>query len=67
MGPVSAPVQELHAYGDPVREVVYQAEHVGADLIVVGNRGLSPIKELLLGSVSDGIARHAKVPVTIVR
>ena len=36
------------------------------DMIVVGSRGHSGIAGLLLGSTTDYVARHAKVPVVIV-
>lgn len=53
--------------GDP-RTVV--AEYVltsGADLLVVGSRGLSGATQALLGSVSSYLASHASCPVVVYR
>lgn len=53
--------------GEPAEEIVDYARLEQIDMIVMGSRGLSPIKELLLGSVSDKVLRTAPCPVLIVR
>ena len=53
--------------GDPANEIVEAAKAGGYDLIVVGHRGLSPIKAFLLGSVSDRVVAHAPCSVLVVR
>ena len=50
-----------------VDEIIGHLESHPTDLLVVGSRGLSSAKRLLLGSVSDAIAHHVKCPVLIVR
>jgi len=53
--------------GKPSFEIVRFAREEGIDLIVMGSRGLSGIKELLVGSVSSQVVDHAPCSVTIVR
>ena len=53
--------------GDPREEIIKAAEEWGADLVVVGARGLGAIKGFLLGSVSHAVARHAPCPVLVVK
>lgn len=43
------------------------ADEKRARAVVVGARGLSPLKELILGSTSAGLAHHCRRPVLIVR
>lgn len=45
--------------GTPGTVILDEARQDGADLVVVGCRGLGPIRRVLLGSVSDQVARHA--------
>ena len=47
--------------------IVQYAEHENIDLIVVGTRGRSGFKRLLLGSTASGIVTHAHCPVMVVR
>lgn len=53
--------------GKPSEQIVRYAKNRGIDLIVMGSRGLSGFKELLLGSVSAQVLEHAPCSVTIVR
>ncbi|MEM2947149.1 MAG: universal stress protein [Candidatus Bathyarchaeia archaeon] len=53
--------------GHVVHEIVKAAEEGRFDLIVMGARGISKIKELILGSVSDGVIRNAPCPVLITK
>jgi nucleotide-binding universal stress UspA family protein len=59
-------VEERSIVGAPVDALVGLAEDVGADLLVVGNVGLSTIAGRLLGSVPANVSRRAKVDVLIV-
>jgi nucleotide-binding universal stress UspA family protein len=50
-----------------VQTILDVAERHDAALIVLGARGLSRFRSMLLGSVSNGVAQHARRPVLIVR
>ena len=60
-------VHTLLEEGHPVHEIVRAAQEGKFELIVMGARGLSHIRELLLGGVSDAIMHHAVCPVLIVK
>ena len=53
--------------GSPKKAIVEEAESWGADLIVLGARGLGAWERLLLGSVSHAVVQYAKCSVEIVR
>ena len=53
--------------GDPAKIIIELAKSNDYDLIVMGSRGRSAFKELLLGSVTQKVAHHAKCPVMVVR
>lgn len=53
--------------GSAAKQIVAYADVIGADLIVVGSRGLGRVSGALLGSVSRAVLRDAKRPVLIVR
>ena len=53
--------------GHTVKEILKVASEGNFNLIVIGARGMSNIKELLMGSVSDGVVKHAPCNVLVVR
>ena len=53
--------------GSPAQVIVDEAKSWGADLIILGSRGLGVWNRLLLGSVSNAVVHHAKCSVEIVR
>lgn len=61
--------QRIHALvreGPPAQVLLAVAHEVGADLIVVGTRGLRGAARFFLGSVSQAVVAEAPCPVTIV-
>lgn len=52
--------------GDPAEVIIDEAEGGGADLIIVGSRGMTGAKRFLLGSVPNKISHHAPCDVLIV-
>lgn len=60
-------VETLLIEGHAVEQIVKTCREGNFDLIVMGARGLSKIKEMLLGSVSDGVIRYACCPVLVVK
>ena len=53
--------------GDPADAILDVAEEVGADLIVVGNKGMTGARRFLLGSVPNKVSHHAPCSVMIIR
>jgi nucleotide-binding universal stress UspA family protein len=53
--------------GDPADAILDVAEETGADLIVVGNKGMTGARRFLLGSVPNKVSHHAPCNVMIVR
>lgn len=51
----------------PAEQIAQLASDLEADLIVVGTHGRRGIRRLLLGSVAEGVVRHATCPVLVVR
>jgi nucleotide-binding universal stress UspA family protein len=53
--------------GAPLHGLFATVSNVGADLLVVGVRGVTGLRHLLLGSVAEGALNRSPVPVLLVR
>jgi nucleotide-binding universal stress UspA family protein len=60
-------IETFACQGNAADAIVDVAEEQGADLIVVGNRGMTGAKRFLLGSVPNRVSHHAPCSVLIVR
>ena len=57
-----------HAHqGDPADAILDVAEQQKADLVIVGNKGMTGAKRFLLGSVPNKVSHHAPCSVLIIR
>jgi nucleotide-binding universal stress UspA family protein len=60
-------VQTHPVEADPADAILNVAEEVKADLIVVGNKGMTGARRYLMGSVPNNVSHHAPCSVIIVR
>ncbi len=60
-------IQTHPVEADPADAILNVAEKVDADLIVVGNKGMTGARRYLLGSVPNNVSHHAPCSVIIVR
>ncbi|MFL5883439.1 MAG: universal stress protein [Thermoleophilaceae bacterium] len=60
-------VETFARQGDPADAILDVAEEKNADLIVVGNKGMTGAKRFLLGSVPNKVSHHAPCSVMIIR
>jgi nucleotide-binding universal stress UspA family protein len=60
-------VQTHPIEGDPAEAILSVAEEIKADLIVVGNKGMTGARRYILGSVPNNVSHHAPCSVIIVR
>lgn len=56
----------LVVQGPTIQKIVDEASRLNADLVVIGSHGHSALRDLVLGSVSDGVVRKAPCPVLVV-
>ena len=54
-------------HGGAAKAIVNEASDFGADLIVMGSRGLSDFQALLVGGVAHKVVHYAHCPVLVVR
>ncbi|BAM70064.1 universal stress protein [Methanothermobacter sp. CaT2] len=59
-------VHKMMVDGSPAETILKVADEENVDLIVVGASGKHALERFLLGSVSEKIVRHARVPVLVV-
>ncbi len=65
--PVGIKTKYMVEIGQPPEIILDICKKEQCDLIIMGNRGLSTIKQLILGSVSDYVMSNAICPVMIIR
>lgn len=53
--------------GDPGGKIIDLAEELEVSLVIMGSRGLGPVKRLVLGSTSEEVIHRAPCPVLVVR
>lgn len=59
-------VEEETSIGDPAEEIIRFTEDDNTVMVIIGRRGLSRMRSLMLGSVSDKVLRHSRSPVTVI-
>jgi len=67
--PPDIAVEKVVRFGtrEPVMEIIEEANHASADLIVIATHGYSGFTRVLLGSTAERVVRHAPCPVLVMR
>ena len=60
-------VEQVVTEGAPLRELLAAVAHARAGVLIVGARGVTGLRHLLLGSVAEGALNASPVPVLVVR
>jgi nucleotide-binding universal stress UspA family protein len=66
LGRAGVSARSVARLGEPADALLAVTEEFDADLVVIGNRGLSGVRRYLLGAVADRVAHHAPCSVHIV-
>ncbi|MGG6460233.1 MAG: universal stress protein [Candidatus Eiseniibacteriota bacterium] len=64
---VSVETTVLAKYTNVVKEILEYSEQMKIDMIVIGSRGMTGLKKMLLGSVADGVVTYSHCPVLVVK
>ena len=64
---VSVKTDVLIKYTSVTKEIIEYAERMNIDVIVIGSRGMTGFKKLLLGSVASGVVTYSHCPVLVVK
>ncbi len=59
-------MHQFSPVGKPYKEILKTAERWGAELIITGTHRTTGWKRLIIGSISEDIIRHSKIPVMVV-
>lgn len=66
LGLEAARVHTMHVIGIPGDTIISEARLGGYELVAMGRRGLSPLRELLVGSVSQAVIHRSPCPLLLV-
>ncbi len=66
-GDAGIKVSEVKLSGHAAEAILKYAKSADEPMIIVGSRGLSTFKGILVGSISQSLVHHAECPVTVVR
>jgi nucleotide-binding universal stress UspA family protein len=61
------PSEAVVRTGQPMHEIVAEAKHRGADLIILSTHGRTGLRHVFMGSVAENVIRYAPCPVLTVR
>jgi nucleotide-binding universal stress UspA family protein len=67
IGETSVSVEEQTIAGEPAKAILDHAGGVKGGMIIMGRRGLSQVKEILMGSTTQRVLHHAECPVLVIQ
>lgn len=67
MASLAIPKTQVMRQGDAAEEIIKYSDEIGANLIVMGSRGLGTFSKVLLGSVSQKVLSYSSCSILIVK